>query len=206
VEPFDVFLARVRSFELFLRVFSRAETATLFCPKSRRFAHCQDVESGAKARTLIKRASAEDRGSAIWSFTSDTAGDALKMRSACTSAFQDHCASQAQTQALAQVYGELVSNVVRHAPGRITILLELDGTTARLVVSDCGTGIVPQPKLPADPLSESGRGLFIAAQLAAELHITRNAEGGSLVCAAIPCRNTNQMATAGKLKRSKVRY
>ncbi len=54
------------------------------------------------------------------------------------------------------VYTELVANVLQHAPGRIEITLEVDGTTATLVVRDSGPGFV-NAKLSESLMSERGR-------------------------------------------------
>lgn len=123
----------------------------------------------------------------IWTFGSDDAAAAILERHKCVAALRSHVgASAAELFALDQIYGELVSNVVRHAPGKIAITLELDRASAVLVVSDSGGGPIPEPSLPADPLSESGRGLFIVAHFAPGIVTKRNPSGGTSVCAVIP--------------------
>lgn len=124
---------------------------------------------------------------AIWSFTSDNASDALEKRNDCAAALREHLsASSLKPSTLAQIYGELVSNVVRHAPGRIAIVLRLDTASATLTVTDSGKGEIRLPARPPDAYSEGGRGLLIVAHLAAGIHIARTPEGGTAICAVLP--------------------
>ncbi|HZO93622.1 MAG TPA: SpoIIE family protein phosphatase [Candidatus Baltobacteraceae bacterium] len=77
-------------------------------------------------------------------------------------------------------FGELLGNVVRHAPGPIEIVLEWDPERAPVLhVLDRGPGFVLAPRLPSDVLAERGRGLFIVWSLAEELNVTRRAQGGA---------------------------
>ena len=63
------------------------------------------------------------------------------------------------------IYGELVGNVVRHAPGPIDVDVALERDRVRLVVQSSGRGITVRPALPASPFREGGRGLFIIDEL-----------------------------------------
>jgi hypothetical protein len=63
------------------------------------------------------------------------------------------------------IYGELIGNVVRHAPGPIDIDVTLDAERVRLVVQSSGPAVTVPPTLPASPLRECGRGLFIVDAL-----------------------------------------
>ena len=64
------------------------------------------------------------------------------------------------------IFGELVGNVVRHAPGPIDVTLDWSESDPILHVIDRGPGFIREPKLPEDVLAESGRGLFIIDTLA----------------------------------------
>jgi len=77
------------------------------------------------------------------------------------------------------VLAEVVGNLARYAPGPAEMILEWDGQRPILHVRDNGPGFEYLPKLPPDPLSESGRGLFMVAALAADFNVTRRPEGGS---------------------------
>lgn len=84
------------------------------------------------------------------------------------------------------VYGELVGNAVRHAPGRIVVRLEWDDDYPLLTVHDEGGSFQPDICLPQDPMSEHGRGLYIVRALAVSLDV-ENIEGdGSQVFARLP--------------------
>jgi PAS domain S-box-containing protein len=63
------------------------------------------------------------------------------------------------------IYGELIGNVVRHAPGPIDVDVALEGECVRLVVQSSGGAIAARPQLPPSLLQECGRGLFIVNEL-----------------------------------------
>jgi PAS domain S-box-containing protein len=66
------------------------------------------------------------------------------------------------------IYGELIGNVVRHAPGPIDVDLVWEKQQLRLYVQDGGDLVNVRSALPA-PMSESGRGLYITHTLGREL-------------------------------------
>src|SRR5665213_2351679 len=77
------------------------------------------------------------------------------------------------------VFGELLGNVVRYAPGPIELVLDVSGEAAVLHVADEGRGFEFRPRLPADVLSERGRGLFLVTAFAEEVTVERRRGGGS---------------------------
>jgi anti-sigma regulatory factor (Ser/Thr protein kinase) len=84
------------------------------------------------------------------------------------------------------VVGELLSNAVVHAPGPARVNLEWDGEHPRLRIIDAGDGPAdPTPALPADPLSDTGRGLFLVSRLAREVAFSRHRRGGTEVAAVL---------------------
>jgi anti-sigma regulatory factor (Ser/Thr protein kinase) len=72
------------------------------------------------------------------------------------------------------VFGEILSNVARHAPGPVDVELVWEGTGARLEVWDNGPGYEIIDARP-DVLDESHRGLFLVAQCADGLRVERRA-------------------------------
>ena len=76
-------------------------------------------------------------------------------------------------------FGELIGNVVRYAPGRLVVLLDVSAEAPVLHVLDEGPGFEFRPRLPADVLSERGRGLFLATAFADEVSVERRRGGGS---------------------------
>lgn len=84
------------------------------------------------------------------------------------------------------IFGELISNVVRHAPGPVRVRLDWNGKKAVLSVHDEAQPFKPRFALPLDPMSESGRGLFIARALATSLDVTHIAGDGTKVSVGLP--------------------
>ncbi|MBV9271298.1 MAG: serine/threonine-protein phosphatase, partial [Candidatus Eremiobacteraeota bacterium] len=81
------------------------------------------------------------------------------------------------------VFGELVGNVVRHAPGQINIVTGWQDGFATLYVCDRGRGYAGVTNLPSDPLSESGRGLFLVNALTRGFDVRPRSTGGMEACA-----------------------
>jgi PAS domain S-box-containing protein len=96
------------------------------------------------------------------------------------------------------VFGELIGNVVRYAPGEVDVVLDLSGDAPVLHVVDEGAGFEHNPKLPLDQLSERGRGLFIVAALAEELYVSRRPRGGSHARAVLYAPASMHLAEAAR--------
>ncbi len=86
------------------------------------------------------------------------------------------------------IYGELVANAVRHAPGDVRVRLEMhNGNAPVLVVADHGPGLHCYPWTPRrDPYAESGRGLGIVEMLAREVEVDSSRGGGTVIRATLP--------------------
>ena len=86
------------------------------------------------------------------------------------------------------IYGELVGNAVRYAPGPVEVRLEVDdGDPPVLTVRDHGPGLRCQPRTPRrDPYAESGRGLGIVELLAHDLVVDRPSDGGTVIRVVLP--------------------
>lgn len=70
------------------------------------------------------------------------------------------------------VFGELLGNIVRHAPGPVEISVESREEALVLHVIDSGPPLrTSERRLPTDPLCERGRGLFIVTHVATDVHI-----------------------------------
>jgi anti-sigma regulatory factor (Ser/Thr protein kinase) len=84
---------------------------------------------------------------------------------------------------------ELFSNLIRHARGAVRIELDWSGEFPKLSIIDVQKRSAAAPiRLPADPLAESGRGLFIIKALAKDLRVSSTGGDGSVTCAALPVR------------------
>jgi anti-sigma regulatory factor (Ser/Thr protein kinase) len=87
------------------------------------------------------------------------------------------CNEKSACQTAEIVYGELVGNAIRHAPGPIDIRVQADAHgLVRLDVCDTGPAFTLTGTLPT-PDSECGRGLYIVAKLCPDLSLTRTAVG-----------------------------
>ncbi len=126
------------------------------------------------------------RSSIEWQFRADDALDALRMRAA-VHAFLDAEADEASDiSGAVLVFGELVANVVRHAPGAISVRIEWPAAgPAMLYVDDWGPGVRSATKSD-DPMRESGRGMQIVRAIAREVRIVSAPIGGTHVTAELP--------------------
>lgn len=77
------------------------------------------------------------------------------------------------------IVAELLGNVVRYAAGTVDVVLDRSADVPVVHIIDSGEGFEHNPRLPADTYAESGRGLFIVAELAREFTIARAPSGGS---------------------------
>ena len=138
---------------------------------------------GAVVRTDASPASEEPAGTpATWLFESKNAVAAHSARKQFSEFLRARAVDGSDIAAAELIYGELVSNVVRHAPGPIVVQLDWtsDGS-ARLSINDTGPVFQYTPSLPDDALCESGRGLYIVACLSKELHIVQGKKGAAVV-------------------------
>jgi anti-sigma regulatory factor (Ser/Thr protein kinase) len=96
------------------------------------------------------------------------------------------CTGQSDFGGAEIIFGELIANVVRHAPGPIQITARSDGRgRMTLNVYDTGPPFTVAPALPVSLLSESGRGLYVISQLCAQLSSMRT-EIGNKVSVVLP--------------------
>jgi anti-sigma regulatory factor (Ser/Thr protein kinase) len=121
------------------------------------------------------------------SFETFDAGAVLRARAEVVATILAAGATQAEAGDAETVFGELVGNVVRHAPGICEIALDRAGPMPVLSVLDRGRGrgLTHTAMLRADAFAESGRGLFIARALALEFNAFPRAGGGTHVRAVL---------------------
>ena len=120
-------------------------------------------------------------------FRADDALEVLRMRSAVEAFFDEAADETSDVPGALLVFGELVANVVRHAPGAIAVRIDwpIDGPVM-LYVDDAGPGPRPVPRHNEDPLRESGRGIDIVRALARHVKIAAAPSGGTHVSAELP--------------------
>jgi anti-sigma regulatory factor (Ser/Thr protein kinase) len=126
-----------------------------------------------------------------WSFQAADAGRAYGVRRDLLAYLQSRAGHGSDLEAAALIFGELVGNVVRHAPGPIAVDVYWEDDSAVLRVIDKGPGFDwdGEARLP-DRYAESGRGLFIAYSVARGLRVRRLAGNGTEATAWLPiCLN-----------------
>jgi PAS domain S-box-containing protein len=77
-------------------------------------------------------------------------------------------------------FGEIYSNVVRHAPGAVEVVLRETARGAELCVIDRGEGF-RRPVAPTDAFAESGRGLHLVRAVADDVEIAAEVGCGTRV-------------------------
>ena len=83
------------------------------------------------------------------------------------------------------VFGELLGNAVRYAPGRVELELGCNDPAAPVLrLIDQGPGYALPATFPA-PLVESGRGLYLISRLTRELNVTAAPERGAVTSAVL---------------------
>jgi PAS domain S-box-containing protein len=114
-----------------------------------------------------------------WSFHTEDVPSVIASRRAFTASLRDHGAAVEDVALGEIVFGELVSNTVRYAPGAVDVIVDWSGPDPVLHVLDNGPGFRHISILPPDLLSESGRGLFIVPALTHDFRISKKPNGGS---------------------------
>jgi PAS domain S-box-containing protein len=114
-----------------------------------------------------------------WMFETNDAGAAHQARHSFVAALRDGGLRSDRLDCAEIVFGELLANVVRYAPGPIEVMFDWSEATPVLHFLDRGPGFTLAPKLPTDVLSERGRGLYIVWSLTDDFNVTPRHDGGS---------------------------
>jgi anti-sigma regulatory factor (Ser/Thr protein kinase) len=127
------------------------------------------------------------RGTA-WQFDADNARSAQHARGEFYARLEAEAGPESDLGAAEIIFGELVGNVVRHAPGAIDVTLEWEGSRALLHVIDRGKGFDYTPPAEIDLLREEGRGLWLIHQFAVFTSIEYLPGYGTHVTVELPVR------------------
>ena len=85
------------------------------------------------------------------------------------------------------VVGEALANTVEHAPGSVRVDVNWTQTHPVVTVADCGPGMADASlALPSDPLSETGRGIYLIESLAKEVSVERSHVAGTTLRIVLP--------------------
>ncbi len=121
-----------------------------------------------------------------WLFHAGDAADARGSRPSFA-LYLRACGVAPDDIALAElVFGELLGNVVRHAPGPVDIGFAWQGHHGRLRFADRGAGIAPRETVTPSPFAESGRGWLIIETLGITPAVSVRAGGGTEVVVDLP--------------------
>lgn len=124
-----------------------------------------------------------------WQFQANDARAAYTMRTEFLNIVERHChADEAQVATCGLIFSEVVGNAVRHAPGSLSVSLEIRKSGLVLHVIDAGPGFEFQPSLPEDIWSEGGRGLFLVSTLGRETKVERLPGKGTHVSVTLPVK------------------
>jgi PAS domain S-box-containing protein len=123
-----------------------------------------------------------------WSFDARDAEQAQGARVSFIRHLYEQAEGSSDFGAAELIFGELVGNVVRYAPGPIDIDLEWSGEAPVLHVLDRGTSFSFDPTRIPDPLSENGRGLYIVRMLGTDLRVRPLPNRGNHVSIQLPVR------------------
>jgi len=133
-------------------------------------------------------------GDEHWRFGASDALRAEPARRRLTAWLAEH--TRGDCGAAELIYGELIGNVVRHAPGSIDVDVVCADDRIRLFVQSSGTPFELRPRLPQSLLSECGRGLFIVETLGTDLRATGLPVFGNQISVDLPLvRNAVPVAT-----------
>ncbi len=129
-----------------------------------------------------------------WAFDVADSAAAYAIKRDFVAAVREQYGEAADLDACEVIFGELVGNALRYAPGRLSLGLAVDARGVWLHVMDDGPGFSGPPSLPDDVWSESGRGLFLVGALSQELSIRRLPAYGTYVKVLLPTRASRRSA------------
>lgn len=125
-----------------------------------------------------------------WRFQAVNAIEAVGVRHEFLAFLRESCTPDSDYDGALMIFGELVANVVRHAPGPVEIAVQCDPTGAVILsVCDSGDGFTPVASLP--PSTQlGGRGLYMVSRLGSRLSATRTTggNGGNKVTVTLPVK------------------
>ena len=114
-----------------------------------------------------------------WRFDAGDVSTATRARRAFCASLRSRGIAAKMLPNAELIFGELIGNAIRHAPGIVDVVVDYSTDQPVLHVLDRGVGFRHISRLPADPLSESGRGLFIISSVAEDFTVTLRPDGGS---------------------------
>jgi GAF domain-containing protein/anti-sigma regulatory factor (Ser/Thr protein kinase) len=145
---------------------SRPAIRLLSSPAAYLHASCLEAPSPDDVAIMVLDFAKLDR----WSFHSDDGAAARRTRDQIVGKLRES-GSAIDLHSAELIFGELVANVVRHAPGRVDVALERDRERPVVHVVDRGGGYDAGELTLADTLAESGRGLWLMRRLGGDITV-----------------------------------
>ncbi len=124
--------------------------------------------------------------SALWSFDADDGRAAQAARDGFVRELRRRASDDSDFAGAELIFGELVGNVVRHAPGPVDVALEWRDERAVLHVTDRGEGFTHEPSSRVDLLREDGRGLWLVEAMGRGLRTDPLARFGNHIEVVLP--------------------
>jgi serine phosphatase RsbU (regulator of sigma subunit)/anti-sigma regulatory factor (Ser/Thr protein kinase) len=121
-----------------------------------------------------------------WAFDVGDSSAAYAIKRDFAAAVREEYGDTADLNSSELIFSELVGNVLRYAPGRLSLGLSTDARGLWLHVMDDGPGFDAPTGPPADVWAESGRGLFLVKALAKDVNIARLPAYGTHVKVLLP--------------------
>lgn len=114
-----------------------------------------------------------------WSFSVDDPRAAADARQLFVEFLRSRIGDEPRIMRAELIFGELLGNVVRYAPGPVEINVFCNGHATQLHIIDSGPPFDLSNRLPNDSLSEVGRGLFIVQHIGKDLRVEQVPGGGN---------------------------
>jgi anti-sigma regulatory factor (Ser/Thr protein kinase) len=130
-----------------------------------------------------------------WAVEIHDVHQATRIRRAFRDYLMRYAAPESDVAAAELIFGELLGNVVRYAPGPALFRLHWHGARPKLLVTDGGPGFARTPEGSlGDGVAEQGRGLALVRAFAVRLIMGNRKDGGAYVSVVLPVRR--RQATA----------
>jgi PAS domain S-box-containing protein len=124
-----------------------------------------------------------------WRFHSSDAYSAHAARREIMAFLRGIAAGAEQLFACELVLGEILANTVEHAPGLVEVTIDWSARKPVVCVRDTGPGLAQfAVRLPDDPLSEDGRGMYLIHALADSVSVKQAAGYGTEIQVRLPLR------------------
>lgn len=127
-------------------------------------------------------------GTVTWRFDTSDAAVAQAARRDFARRLADSGAGDDAVSRAELVFGEMLSNAARHAPGPVRVSATIDAAGCTLEVRDFGPGFRTARRSRSEELAESGRGLHLIRGFAREVRLENEVDGGARVLAELPNR------------------